>query len=258
MILTELLATTAWEIAMRKKLVALIFASLPALATAAPVPAVIELFTSQGCSSCPPADQLLGELAQRQDVIALAYHVDYWDNLGWRDRFSLGDATSRQRAYARALALSSVYTPQMVVDGTRDVVGSDRGQVMAALSGRRDGIVPAVAAAGNQLTISLAAQEKPLNASVILVGYAREAQTKVARGENAGRSLREFGIVREIRDLGRWDGAERQFKVDLAGLPGDCSDVAVLLQQGPTGRMVGAAKYALNASAGAMPPPARP
>ncbi len=86
---------------------------------------MVELFTSQGCSSCPPADTYLGELTQRRDVLALAFHVDYWDDLGWRDRFGLPDAVERQRAYAKALRLSTVYTPQVVIDGQDDFVGSD-------------------------------------------------------------------------------------------------------------------------------------
>src|SRR5258708_29910268 len=88
-------------------------------------PAVVELFTSQGCSSCPPADAYIGELTQRRDVLALTFHVDYWDDLGWRDRFGLPDAVHRQRAYAKVLRLSSVYTPQLVIDGQDNFVGSD-------------------------------------------------------------------------------------------------------------------------------------
>src|SRR5271170_1584198 len=93
---------------------------------AEPRPAVVELFTSEGCSSCPPAETYVGELAQRPGVLALSFHVDYWDDLGWRDRFGIPEATPRQRAYARAMSLSSVYTPQVVIDGHEDFVGSDR------------------------------------------------------------------------------------------------------------------------------------
>src|SRR5271165_1705051 len=100
---------------MVKSLPAIALLMTAAAAGAAPVPTVVELFTSQGCSSCPPADQLLGELAKRPDVIALAYHVDYWNQLGWTDRFSASDFTKRQRAYARKMGSSNVYTPQMVV-----------------------------------------------------------------------------------------------------------------------------------------------
>jgi hypothetical protein len=236
--------------AMRKSISAVLIWVAAANTGAAPVPAVVELFTSQGCSSCPPADQLLGELAKRPEIIALAYHVDYWDGLGWHDRFSSSDATARQRAYARKMGSPNVYTPQMVVDGITDMVGSDRAQVTAALKGGRDGILPQIAVADGNMTIGLAAGEA---AEVTLVAYAREAETKVARGENAGKSLREYDIVRAIRSLGSWDGQPRQFSFDLKTLPPDCSDVAVLLQK-ENGRMIGAA----TASVGAAPPPATP
>jgi len=238
---------------MLRNLLGLVFSVAVLAARAEPMPAVAELFTSQGCSSCPPADQLLGELATRTDVIALAYHVDYWDALGWRDRFSLEAATARQRAYARSLALANVYTPQMVVDGTRDVVGSDRTEVLAALAGKRDGIVPVLAAGNGALTVEMPPQagEMPpqaggFDATVTLVGFVRSAETKVARGENAGRLLREFAIVRAIYDLGGWNGAARRFSFALSRLPPDCSDVAVLVQKGAQGRMIGAARLSLQ------------
>jgi len=233
---------------MNKSLTALLLWLAASGAGAATMPVVVELFTSQGCSSCPPADQLLGELAKRPDVIALAYHVDYWDQLGWHDRFSSSDATGRQRAYARKLGADNIYTPQMVVDGTLDLVGSDRSQVMAALKGRREGVAPAISQADGKLKIDVPAGE---GGEVTLVAYSREAETKVARGENAGKSLKEYDIVRAIRNLGSWDGTARQFSLDLAALPPDCSDVAVLLQK-DSGKMTGAA----TASVGAPPPPA--
>ena len=103
----------------------------PAPALADPV--LVELFTSQGCSSCPPADQFLGELAQREDVIALAYHVDYWDYIGWQDKFARPENTARQKDYRDALGLHTIYTPQMVVDGRYDVVGSQRSEVESSI-----------------------------------------------------------------------------------------------------------------------------
>src|SRR5258708_29420881 len=102
-------------------------------------PVVVELFTWGGCSSCPPAEVIVNELAQWPNVLPLSFHVDYWDDLGWRDRYSLASATERQRVYARTLRRSSVYTPQAVIDGSRDIVGSQRAAVMQAVSGRPDG-----------------------------------------------------------------------------------------------------------------------
>src|ERR1700761_7736517 len=108
-------------------------------ANAQPRPAVVELFTSEGCNSCPPAEAYVGELANRPEVLALAFHVDYWDDLGWRDRFGLTQAVERQRNYSRALRWGNVYPPQVVVDGTTDYVGSDRGPIERALRDKRQG-----------------------------------------------------------------------------------------------------------------------
>lgn len=170
-------------------------------------PIVVELFTSQGCSSCPPADALLRELSQtRADVLALAFHVTYWDRLGWPDPFALPAATERQRGYTRISQAGTMYTPQMVVDGTRDVVGSDRARVQAALAAARP-----VATAGINLredadgiTISVSAGQGA--GRVLLIGYDPEHRTQVARGENAGRALVEANIVRGLDMAGAWSG----------------------------------------------------
>ena len=124
------------------------FLGFATLAHAEPRPAVVELFTSEGCNSCPPAEAYVGELAGRSDVLALAFHVDYWDDLGWRDRFGLGQSVERQRSYARSLRLSSVYTPEVVIDGRADYVGSNRVGIGNALKEKRDG-VPVTLSVGN-------------------------------------------------------------------------------------------------------------
>src|SRR5205814_1096869 len=132
---------------------ALVTALLPVTAQAETRPVVVELFTSQGCSSCPPADRLLSELAERPDVIALGLHIDYWDDLGWKDPLSSPEATARQRDYARQFGRRQVYTPQLVVDGTEEAVGSDRAAVLQALKQtKRDTLAP-VAFGDNHVTV---------------------------------------------------------------------------------------------------------
>lgn len=189
-------------------LLALMAAAGPAAAGEPARPIVLELFTSQGCSSCPPADALLREIArQRADVLALAFHVTYWDRLGWPDPFALPAATARQRGYAGISHAGTIYTPQAVVDGVRDVVGSDRGAVLAALSAARP-----VAATQLALTETAAGVRIEIGPGtgaghVLLLGYDAERRTAVARGENAGRSLLEANIVRGLDMAGTWNGA---------------------------------------------------
>ncbi len=204
-------------------------------------PAVVELFTSQGCSSCPPADVLLGELARRGDVVALAYHVDYWDHLGWKDPFASAAATDRQRLYARHLRLSSLYTPQMVVDGAVDVVGLDRHAILAALAGPRQGPDIRVILENGMVKVAVAAGKAAAASDVVLVAYSEEAETKVKRGENAGRSLKEYGIVRAVYPLGNWTGGATSYTVDASKVDGDATAVAVLVQEPGQGRILGAA-----------------
>ncbi len=174
-------------------------------------PVLVELFTSQGCSSCPPADALLGELAKRPGVLALAWHVDYWDGLGWKDKFSSPDATHRQYDYARRLGLDSVYTPQLVIDGSAEAVGSNAAAAEAAIK-----TAAAKPVEGPRLVLAeqpdgtgrIELGEGPAQAaSVWLIGYDRAQTTPVGRGENAGRSLTEYQVVRRATRLGSWSGA---------------------------------------------------
>jgi hypothetical protein len=215
-------------------------AAAPADAPAAPV--VVELFTSQGCSSCPPADALLAELARRPDVLPLAFHIDYWDRLGWRDPFSLPEASARQRDYARRLGLKTVYTPQMVVGGRRDVVGSDRAQVEAAIAGAAR--IPAAAStrvdvADGALRIEVGAGAG--EARLWLAIFERRRETRVRAGENAGRTLADVNIVRSLESIGSWSGAPVRLSRPL---PPAGSGVALLLQ-GADGTMLGAASMQL-------------
>jgi hypothetical protein len=241
------------------------------LAHAEPRPAVVELFTSEGCNSCPPAEAYVGELAGRSDVLALAFHVDYWDDLVWRDRFGLGQSVERQRSYARSLRLSSVYTPEVVIDGRADYVGSNRVGIGNALKEKRAG-VPVTLSVGNgeaevrlgpggkeagengihqngpgektrdaKLSTEQDARGKGAGGDVVLVAYLRKAISSIGRGENAGRTLDEYNIVRAVVPLGRWDGGVQEFHAKLASLPQDATDVAVLVQLPGQGAVVGAA-----------------
>jgi hypothetical protein len=229
-----------------------------ALANAAARPAVVELFTSQGCSSCPPAEAYLGQLSRRPDVIALAFHVTYWDDLGWRDRFALTEAVDRQNVYARNLRRSTVYTPQLIVDGLDDRAGT------AARLAASDGVPVTVTVADGKLQVAVGIQPgatapnsitgatattttKAITAGdVIVVSYLRHAVSPIGRGENAGRKLEEFNIVRSIRRLGAWTGDSAKFGVPVASLPADATDVAVLVQAVGQKAIVGAAAQAIR------------
>ena len=208
-------------------------------------PVVVELFTSQGCSSCPPADALLRDLAGREDVIALGHHVDYWDYIGWEDPFARPEATARQRLYARALSLSFIYTPQMVIDGRHDVVGSRRGEVMSIIENAAAGAKPAQvridAVAGRIVVEAGEAPETPC--TVWLAYYDAAHETEVARGENGGRTLLDANVVRSFEKIGSYVGARLEFEADFAAAKAaGRGGVAVLIQESTNGPIVGAAK----------------
>jgi hypothetical protein len=198
-------------------------------------PVVVELFTSQSCSSCPPADALLGELARRSDVVALGFHISYWNGPGWKDPFSSQSSTDRQRAYARLFDLGQVYTPQMVVDGAREMVGSDRTQVLAAVNDPRPETIAPVTFAADRRSVAIGAGDG--RGSVLLVRFARKRTTRVAGGENARRTLEDANGVEMLATLGGWNGSALNFAIEP---PADGEGVAVLVQA-PDGRMLGAA-----------------
>jgi len=229
------------------------FLGFATLAHAEPRPAVVELFTSEGCNSCPPAEAYVGELASRSDVLALAFHVDYWDDLGWRDRFGLSQSVERQRTYARSLRLSGVYTPEVIVDGRADYVGSNRNGIGNALKERREGVPVTLSVGNGEAEVRLGPRESASDpgekaprgqasgGDVVLVAYLRKAVSAIGRGENAGRTLDEYNIVRGVIHMGRWDGGAQEFHAKLASLPKDATDVAVLVQSPGQGGIVGAA-----------------
>ena len=198
-------------------------------------PVVLELFTSQGCSSCPPADALLGELAQRPEVIALAWHVDYWDNLGWHDPYASRQATERQRAYSGRLGIG-VFTPALVVDGASIVVGSERREVEAAIASAPALPVAVTLSRGSDgLVAEIGGGPGPLRA--VFAAYDPEHATNVGAGENEGTRLREYRIVRKAAMLSEWDGGPRRFNLPALD-PGQGS---VVLVQSADLRILGAA-----------------
>lgn len=169
-------------------------------------PVVVELFTSQGCSSCPPADELLGRIARdaslRGRVIPLAFHVDYWDHLGWRDPFSSPEWSQRQLEYVRAMHLSGAYTPQAVVGGSREFIGSNEGQLFSAIEQASKRSMPAsIAIAGDAIRVNA-----PRELELIAITVENAQTTKVARGENGGRTLTNYAIVRKLTRLGAVKG----------------------------------------------------
>lgn len=220
--------------------------SIGLMASAEARPLVLELFTSEGCSSCPPADAYVGKLSNRPDVIALSFHVNYWDDLGWRDRFALAEAVDRQNNYARNLHRSSVYTPQFVVDGMHDNAGANGSGLDRALSQSRDGVPVQVNIADGDVQIEIGNEPHGVSSEVVLVAYLRHAVSEIGRGENAGRKLEEFNIVRSIRKLGPWRGDVARFRVPLSSLPADATDVAVLVQGQGQASIVGAATHSLG------------
>jgi hypothetical protein len=215
-------------------------------ARSAPRPAVIELFTSEGCSSCPPAEAFFAELAQRSDVLPLSFHVDYWNDLGWHDKFTLPNATHRQQNYAANLRRNSIYTPQAVIDGESDLVGSDRRSILESLSHSRDGVATTIAIADSRILISISALADVKAADVLLIGYLRQATSHIGRGENSGRTLQEFNIVRSVQLLGSWDGAARSFSAPLGSVAQDATHVALIVQAAGQGAILGAASIPMH------------
>jgi len=209
---------------------------------------VLELFTSQGCSSCPPADTVLTEYDQRADVVALAYHVDYWDYIGWRDTFGDAAYSDLQRKYAAAQGKDRIYTPQLMINGIEDVVGSRPKDVAGAVARATLAIPVRIEPDDSMLAIDIGKATDMPESEVWLITYKSEAVVDVERGENRGRSLRYSQIVTDRQLLGMWEpdlGAH--IKLPLDELLGETSNgLAILVQEdkgGLPGRILGAASY---------------
>jgi hypothetical protein len=225
-------------------------AALPALA-GEPPRAVIELFTSQGCSSCPPADALLGEYADRRDVLALSYAVDYWDYLGWKDTLASQENTARQKGYAQARGDGQVYTPQIVVAGREHLVGSNRAALEASV--RRDlarGFpVPIILEPGADATtvsIGAAPDATAKRGTIWLAMFDRAVTVPISRGENTGKSITYNNVVRKLRPIAMWKGEAMTIDLPKSELVHeDVTRCAVILQtetgDGLPGPILGAA-----------------
>lgn len=209
--------------------------------------AVLELFTSQGCSSCPPADELLAEYAERNDILALSFNVDYWDMRGWEDTLASHDYTERQRNYATARGDGQIYTPQMVVDGRMHVVGSSKKKVDAALDEAHGLPVPvSLSMSGDSVSVRISAASDQPHATLWLVMYDKSVTVPIERGENSGRTLTYTNVVRKLRPIAMWKGAAMSVDLPRSEIAqakvGSC---AVLLQaetkEGLPGPILGAA-----------------
>ncbi len=231
----------------RSVIIAAAFALGAVMAAAGPVtaadrdhPVVVELFQSQGCSSCPPANANVLALADRPDVLALSFQVTYWDQLGWKDTYASPQFTQRQWDYARTLKHSQVWTPQVVVNGRIDTVGTRRGEIEQVIAKADRGLSgPAVSATDGRVTLSGAARAS--TAEVWLVRYdPRIVQVPIRRGENGGKTLPHRNVVRELVKLGDWSGAKRDYALPGAG-PANLKS-AILVQQGRGGAIIAAAR----------------
>ncbi|HWB44293.1 MAG TPA: DUF1223 domain-containing protein [Hyphomicrobiaceae bacterium] len=226
------------------------WAQAPQADANAPKP-VIELFTSQGCSSCPPADALLRQYSARDDLIALSYPVDYWDYLGWKDTLASPRFSERQRAYAKARHDGLVYTPQMVVNGLVHVNGSARGAIEQAVAKTTKSLssshIPIrLSVADGKLTIQTGAAPEngstPTEATLWLLVIARSVQVAIDRGENAGKTVTYSNVVRDLLPVGTWSGKPLTVRLERQTFMRPGADrCAALLQQATTGPIIGAA-----------------
>jgi hypothetical protein len=234
----------------------LVVAAFGGLVAAGSVPAhadgaktVIELFTSQGCSSCPAADRLLAEYANRDDVLALSFNVDYWDYLGWKDTLASRDFSQRQRDYSNARGDGDVYTPQAVIDGRSDVPGSVRAEVEGAIAANAGGLsVPiSMTQSGDALTVNVGASPAGApHATLWLVMFDRAVTVPINRGENSGKTITYTNVVRKTRPIAMWTGAAMSVDLPKSEMEHAKADsVAVLLQtevkDGLPGPILGAA-----------------
>lgn len=219
--------------------------------------AVVELFTSQGCSSCPPADKIIGELAKDPSVIALSMPIDYWDYLGWKDTLADARFSARQKAYSHMRGDRDVYTPQAVINGSAHVIGSDRASIESAIrdTDKSAGVmsVPvSMTLTGKQINVSVAASRSPTasRGEVWICSISKSVPISIGRGENRGREITYHNVVRNLLKVGDWNGSSGSWTVPLENIARDGVDAAaVYVQDGSRdkpGPMLGAAFTSLR------------
>jgi hypothetical protein len=220
--------------------------------------AVVELFTSQGCSSCPPADKVIGELAKDPSVIALSMPIDYWDYLGWKDTLADARFSARQKAYSQMRGDREVYTPQVVVNGSAHVVGSDLAGIEGAIGDTKkaDGVmsVPvSMTLVGKQIHVSVAAASKgpaAMHGEVWICSVSKAVPIAIGSGENSGREVTYHNVVRNVLKVGDWNGSSGSWTVPLENISREGVDAAVVFVQDGNrekpGPMLGAALTSLH------------
>jgi hypothetical protein len=219
--------------------------------------AVVELFTSQGCSSCPPADKIIGELSDDPSIIAMSMPIDYWDYLGWKDTLADSRFSARQRAYSRMRGDREVYTPQVVVNGEAHVIGSDRAGIESAIDKTANGssvmsVPVTMSLAGKQINVSVAASQQPAasHGEVWICSIAKSVPISIGRGENRGQRITYHNVVRNLLKVGDWNGSPESWTVPLENLMRDGVDGAVVYVQDGSrdkpGPMLGAAFTSLH------------
>jgi hypothetical protein len=227
--------------------------------TSAAAANVVELFTSQGCSACPPADKVLAQLAKDPDTIALTFAVDYWDYLGWRDTYAKPEFTHRQREYAKARADHAVFTPQAVLNGRSAVIGSRQDEIRASFDVMKDnGETPDLAVtariADDRVVVTLPAREHSGEASVWVAGYLPPKAVDIGSGENRDTAVTYVNVVDRMQVVGMWSGEAVTFELPLADVaPEGTAGLAVIVQSkkgGLPGPILGATRLALQSGSG--------
>jgi hypothetical protein len=210
--------------------------------------ALVELFTSQGCSSCPPADAYMEELRHEKGVLALSYNVDYWDYLGWRDTLAAPEHSQRQYDYAKSRGDMDVYTPQAIVNGGNHFIGADRKKIAPAITTAQAASASwtpvTIAEKGSEISVSIAAGKAPPEATVWFMAVAPSVKVKIDRGENSGKEIVYSNVVRKLLPMGMWDGADTKltFKKDSV-LTKDSKACVAIVQEGKAGRILGLGRW---------------